>query len=260
VFDAISARLARDAGFEVGMFAGSVASATVRGAPDLAVITLSEFADQAGRITRGADLPLLVDADHGYGNALSVMRTVEELERAGVSALTIEDTVLPRRYGSSGREVISVAEFEGKLGAAVAARADPSLVVLGRTQVGEGDLAGLGERLAACVRAGVDGVFLIGARTPAELEAAAAAAGSLPLILNAVPAAINDQDLLHRCRVGVALQGHLPFQATVKLLDEVYRGLRAGSDLSDRAADAALLGRALRQPDYDRWTKDFLAG
>src|SRR5260221_10698997 len=91
VFDPISARIAEDLGFEVGMFAGSVASLTVLGAPDLIVLTLSEFADQAHRICHTGNLPLLCDADHGYGNALNVMRTVEELETAGVAALSIED-------------------------------------------------------------------------------------------------------------------------------------------------------------------------
>src|SRR5665213_3782361 len=99
VFDPISARIAEDLGFEVGMFAGSIASFTVLGAPDLVVLTLTEFADQIRRITRAGGLPLLVDADHGYGNALNVMRTVQELETAGVAALTIEDTVLPRPFG-----------------------------------------------------------------------------------------------------------------------------------------------------------------
>src|ERR1700674_4325233 len=99
VYDAISARIAEDLGFEVGIFAGSVASMTVLGAPDLIVLTLTEFAEQAHRICRAGSLPLLVDADHGYGNALNVMRTVEELETAGVAALSIEDTALPRTFG-----------------------------------------------------------------------------------------------------------------------------------------------------------------
>ena len=99
VFDPMSARVAEDIGFEMGMFAGSTASLTVLGAPDHIVLTLSEFADQGLRICRSVDMPLVVDADHGYGNALSVMRTVEELEIAGISALTIEDTELPMVYG-----------------------------------------------------------------------------------------------------------------------------------------------------------------
>src|SRR5918911_1604772 len=132
VFDPVSARLAEAVGFEVGMLAGSIASATVLGAPDLVVLTLTEFAEQIRRIARASSLSLMVDADHGYGNALNVMRTVEELEAAGVSALTIEDTLLPPRYGQKqGEELISVPEFAGKLKAAVAARQDPSLVIIG---------------------------------------------------------------------------------------------------------------------------------
>jgi len=133
VHDAISARIAADLGFEMGMFAGSVASLAVLGAPDLIVLTLSEFADQAYRIGRAADMPLLVDADHGYGNALNVMRTVEELETAGVAALTIEDTVLPTPFGGQSEGLVSLEEMLGKLRGAVAARQDPSLVIIGRT-------------------------------------------------------------------------------------------------------------------------------
>ena len=87
VFDPISSRMAHDLGFEVGMFAGSIASAVVLGSPDYILLTLSEFAEQSRRICRASDLPLMVDADHGYGNALNVSRTIEELENSGVSAI-----------------------------------------------------------------------------------------------------------------------------------------------------------------------------
>ena len=134
VFDPISARIAEDLGFEVGMFAGSVASLTILGGPDIILITLTEFAEQAYRICRAGRLSLLVDADHGYGNALNAMRTVEELESAGVSALTIEDTALPVRYGSPKASLISIEEAAAKLRAAVRARQDPGLVIVGRCQ------------------------------------------------------------------------------------------------------------------------------
>ncbi len=122
VFDAMSARMAVSLGFEVGMFAGSIASGTVLGAPDLVVLTLTEFADQIRRIARGSDLPIMVDADHGYGNALNVMRTVEELETSGVAARTSEDTVLPTPFGRQGEGLVSIEEMLGKLRGAVAAR------------------------------------------------------------------------------------------------------------------------------------------
>src|SRR5450432_3561793 len=129
VFDPISARIAESIGFEIGMLAGSTASLTVLGAPDLIVLTLTEFAAQAYRICRAGELPLLVDADHGYGNALNVRRTVEELETAGVAALTIEDTVLPRPFGADKVTLVSLAEGAGKMRAALDARQDKRLVI-----------------------------------------------------------------------------------------------------------------------------------
>ena len=134
VYDAISARIAEDLGFEVGMFSGSIGSMSVLGAPDLVVLTLTEFAGQANRICRAGNLALLVDADHGYGNALNVRRTVEELETAGICAMSIEDTVLPRPYGPNGKPSLSsVEEGVGKMKAALSARQDKNLVIAGRT-------------------------------------------------------------------------------------------------------------------------------
>src|SRR6202167_5082129 len=108
VFDPISARIAEELGFEIGMFAGSIGSFTVLGAPDLIVLTLTEFAAQAYRINRAGQLPLMVDADHGYGNALNVMRTIQELETAGVAGIMIEDTVLPRAFGEKKPSLIPI--------------------------------------------------------------------------------------------------------------------------------------------------------
>src|SRR5437868_11135939 len=115
VYDAISIRIAQDLGFEVGMFGGSVASLAVLGDPDVALITLTELAEQMRRMSRAAPLPVLVDADHGYGNALNVRRTIEELETAGAAGLTIEDTMLPQTFGQGRTQLISVDEGVGKV-------------------------------------------------------------------------------------------------------------------------------------------------
>ncbi len=133
VYDAISIRIAEDLGFEVGMFGGSVASLAVLGDPDIALITLTELAEQMRRMSRAASLPVLVDADHGYGNALNVRRTIEELEAAGAAGLTIEDTLLPQAFGQAGTQLISLEEGVGKMKAALDARGDPALVIMGRT-------------------------------------------------------------------------------------------------------------------------------
>src|SRR6476661_10727846 len=133
VYDPISVRIAEDLGFELGMFGGSVASLAVLGDPDIALITLTELCEQMRRMSRAAVLPVLVDADHGYGNALNVRRTVEELETAGAAGLAIEDTLLPQAFGQAKTQLISLEEGVGKMKAAVDARDDPALVIMART-------------------------------------------------------------------------------------------------------------------------------
>ena len=107
VFDATSIRIAEDLGFELGMFGGSVASLAILGDPDVTLITLTELAEQMRRMSRASTLPVLVDADHGYGNALNVRRTVQELEAAGAAGLTIEDTLLPQAFAQAKAQLIA---------------------------------------------------------------------------------------------------------------------------------------------------------
>ena len=147
-------------------------------------LTLTEFAAQACRINRAGKLPLLVDADHGYGNALNVRRTVEELETAGICAMSIEDTVLPRPYGPSGKPtLIPVEEGIGKMKAALSARQDKKLVIAGRTSALA--ITGLDDamkRAKAYEAAGVDAVFLAGGVTVEAVEVVSSAI-KIPLIL-----------------------------------------------------------------------------
>ena len=106
VFDPVSARLAHALGYEAALVGGSLVSHAVLGAPDVIVLTLTELAEQVHRCARAAPVPLVIDGDHGYGNALSVMRTVRELDDAGAAALMIEDTLLPRAYGPSDAPIL----------------------------------------------------------------------------------------------------------------------------------------------------------
>ena len=262
VFDPISARAAEDLGFEVGMFAGSIASGTVLGAPDLIVLTLTEFAQQIHRICRAGDLSLMVDADHGYGNALNVRRTVEELETAGVSCLTIEDTQLPLSFGSGGEgQLISVEEGVGKMKAALSGRQDPNLVVAGRSSaLRNGGVAEAIKRAKAYEAAGVDAMFLAGAQTRAEVEEVSAEV-NIPLLLGGAGGELADLDFLSGAGVRVALQGHLPFAAAVKAAYDTLKSLREGvapADLSDSLAPPALMGQLTRRGDYDGWVKEWL--
>ncbi len=262
VFDPISARIAEDLGFEAGMFAGSTASLTVLGAPDLIVLTLSEFAGQAYRINRAGGLPLLVDADHGYGNALNVKRTVEELETAGVAALSIEDTDLPTPFGTKKPRLTPIAEGVGKMKAALAGRQDPLLAIAGRTSAVQ--ITGLDDAIArgkAYQAAGVDALFFVAVRTRAELDALSAAT-TLPIILGGSTPELNDLGYLASRRVRVALQGHQPFAAAVKAVHDTLKALREGTPPSKLAgvADAELMKRVTRDGDYATWTKEFLGG
>ena len=262
VYDAISARIAEDLGFELGMFAGSVASLTVLGAPDLIVLTLSEFAQQAYRINRAGKLPLMVDADHGYGNALNVKRTVEELETAGIGGMSIEDTELPTPFGTTKPRLTTIAEGVGKMKAALAGRQDPLLAIAGRTSAIQ--ITGIDDAIArgkAYEAAGVDALFFVGIKTRAELDAISAAT-TLPLIMGGVTGELADKDYLSARRVRIALQGHQPFAAAVKATYETLKALREGVQPAklQGVADAELMKRVTREANYTGWTKEFLGG
>src|SRR4051812_20763234 len=172
VFDALSARVAQSVGCEVGVLSGSVSSATLLAAPDLGLHTLTEFAHQVRSVTRVSDLSVVLDSDNGFGNALNVMRCVQELEHAGTAALMIEDVVLPERFGSEGVEIVSTEEMVGKLRAALAAREDPSLIVFARTAATRVEsAASVAARTKAYAATGVDGIFISGLKTLEQFDA-----------------------------------------------------------------------------------------
>jgi len=260
VYDAISIRIAEDLGFELGMFGGSVASLAVLGDPDIALITLTELAEQMRRMSRASALPVLVDADHGYGNALNVRRTIEELEAAGAAGLTIEDTLLPQAFGETQTQLISLEEGVGKVKAALDARQDPSLVVVGRT--GAASISSLDDailRAKAYEAAGVDALFFTGIKAKAELEAISAAT-RLPLILGGAPEAMSDLGYLREQRVKIALQGHAPISAATKAVYETLKALREGTSPKARTglAYAGLTAQVTREADVNARLAAFL--
>jgi carboxyvinyl-carboxyphosphonate phosphorylmutase len=251
VYDAVSIRIAEDLGFEVGMFGGSVASLAVLGDPDIALITLTELAEQMRRMSRAAALPVVVDADHGYGNALNVRRTVQELDAAGAAGLTIEDTLLPQPFGETKTQLITLEEGVGKMKAALDGRGDPSLVIIGRT--GAASVSGLDDTIARAVAyegAGVDALFFTGIKTRAELEAVAAAT-KLPIVLGGAPEDMTDRDYLANKRVRIALQGHAPFAAATQAVYETLKALREGTPPKalKGLASSQLTGRVTREAD-----------
>ena len=228
VYDAISARIAEDLKFEIGILGGSAASLAILGEPDLVLITLTELAEQVRRITRAGKLPLLVDADHGYGNALNVYRTVQELETAGAAALTIEDTLLPQAYGEPRPQLISIEEGVGKIKAAREGRSDPALVIFGRT--GALAISGLDDTIArarAYEAAGADALFFTGVKTRDQLTAIAVAT-ALPIMLGTVDSDLDDDAFLLAQRVRIANQGHAPIAAATQAVHATLKALRDG--------------------------------
>ena len=260
VYDATSIRIAEDLGFELGMFGGSVASLAVLGDPDVALITLTELAEQVRRMSRASTLPFVVDADHGYGNALNVRRTVQELEAAGTAGLTIEDTLLPQAFGQVKPQLISLEEGVGKMKGALDGRSDPSLVILGRT--GAVSITGLDDAIArakAYEAVGVDGLFFTGIKSRGELEALSAAT-SLPIVLGGAPEEMTAPDYLASQRVRIALQGHAPFAAATQAVYETLKALREGTSPKNLKgiASAELTGRVMREAETKARSGEFL--
>lgn len=259
VFDPLSVRIAEDLGYELAFMAGSTASATVLGAPDLVVLTLSEFAEQIRRICRAANIGLIVDADHGYGNALNVMRTVAELETAGLAGLTIEDTALPQGFGrAKGEDLITLEEGVGKMQAALAGRQDPTLVIIARTAAlrAEG-IDGTVRRVKAYAQTGVDAIWLAGGVTPEGVSAVHEAVG-LPLLTGAGD---MTDEFLTANGVRVAHQGHLPLAGAVKGMYDTLKALRDGvapRDLRGSVATSEFMGQVTRKPDYDHWIQEYM--
>ncbi len=263
VHDPIAARIAYDLGFEAGMLAGSTASLAVLAAPDLITLTLTEFAQQALRIGRAADLPLMCDADHGYGNALSVMRTVEELETAGVAGLSIEDTELPQPFGAGDKQrLLSVEEGVGKMKAALAGRNDPDLIIAGRTSApGISGIADTVNRAKAYEAAGVDAMFLVGCKARSEVEAVAAEI-KIPIILGNVSGDMADKAWLARTHVRFALVGHQPIAAAAQAVYDVMKALREGTKPADLKGVGSpdFMRQVSRADDYAKKSRDWLGG
>ncbi|MGE0558132.1 MAG: oxaloacetate decarboxylase [Burkholderiales bacterium] len=173
IYDAFGARLVQQAGYEAAYMTGNGVSASLLGQPDVGLIDLTLFTAHAHRAAACIDIPLICDADTGYGNAVNVRRTVQEFENAGVAAIHIEDQVAPKRCGHlpGSRPVVSMAEHVGKIEAAVAARRDPDFIIIARTDAAGG--LGLDEAIRrgqAYRKAGADVVFVELKNSPTILE------------------------------------------------------------------------------------------
>jgi 2-methylisocitrate lyase-like PEP mutase family enzyme len=189
VYDAFSALIAEQAGFEALYLSGASIAYTLLGRSDIGLTTASEVASTLAHITDRVKVPVIVDADTGFGNALNTQRTVREFERAGAAMIQIEDQTFPKRCGHlDGKSVVPVAEMEGKLHAALDARQKSDTLILARTDAVavEGFEAALerAERYLAC---GVDALFIEAVRSPEQMDVACAQfAQRIPMLANMV--------------------------------------------------------------------------
>ena len=259
VWDALSARVAEAAGFECGLLSGAVCANTVLGTPDFSLHTLTEFVDRVRCVTRASDLSVFVDADQGYGNALNVMRTVEELEHAGLAGLALEDLVMPAPFGKGAPELISMSEAVGKLKAALAARSDPSLVIAARTaSLRIEPIAKVVERSRAYAGTGVDALFLTRLKKLNDLDAIRAAV-DIPIIVGNAPE-LSRADLEAR-GVRFRLQGHAVVAAVAKAMYDTYMHLKEDGDreaLKPRLLAPEEMARVLKAADYQRFSDTYL--
>jgi 2,3-dimethylmalate lyase len=186
-YDALSARLVEQAGFGAVYMTGFGTTASLIGRPDVGLLTGSEMVDNARRIVAAVDVPVIADADTGYGNAVNVVRTVQLYEQAGVAALQLEDQVSPKKCGHmSGKAVIPTEEMTGKIRAAVAARRDPDLLVIARTDaVAVSGVEDAIARARAFAEAGADVLFVEAPTSPEDIaRVAEELRGTAPLLFN----------------------------------------------------------------------------
>ena len=189
IYDALSALVAQQAGFEALYLSGASLAYTLMGRSDIGLTTYSEVVETLSRITDRVDLPVIVDADTGFGNALNVQRTVKGLERAGAAMIQLEDQTFPKRCGHlDGKSVVPVGEMVGKLKSALDARRSPSTLIMARTDAlaVEGMEASFdrAEQYLAC---GVDALFIEALRTSEQMDAACQRFGArIPLLANMV--------------------------------------------------------------------------
>jgi len=185
-YDALGARLIEEAGFPAAYMTGFGSAASRLGRPDVGLMTLPEMVDNARRIAQAVDIPVIADADTGYGNPITVIRTVHEFEAAGVSAIHLEDQVMPKKCGHmEGKQVVPAAEMAAKVAAAVAARRSPEFLIIARTDARavEGLEAAL-QRARIYREAGADALFVEAPQSEAEIEAVAGAFPDVPLLFN----------------------------------------------------------------------------
>jgi 2-methylisocitrate lyase-like PEP mutase family enzyme len=233
VYDGISAALVAKLGFSAAYMTGAGVCASGYGLPDIGLVTLSEMAQRAAVLAGLLDIPLIADADTGYGSPINVVRTVREYERAGVAAIQLEDQVFPKRCGHlAGKDVIDADAFVLALRAAIDARRDPDTVIIARTDARA--LLGIDEAISRANRyadAGADVIFVEAPQSFEEIEQIAANVDA-PLLLNVVPGGLTpevEHERLAELGYRIAIHPGAALAAVVPAAIEALSGLRAQS-------------------------------
>lgn len=184
-FDGLSARLVEEAGYEAAYLSGGAVARSM-GIPDIGLVTMSEAIERAMQVVSAIKIPIIADADTGYGNAVNLVRTVREFERAGVAAIHIEDQVTPKRCGHlDDKEVVPLAEIEQKLAAALATRTDPDFCIIARTDArAVNGMEDAIERAKAFAKLGVDAIFVEAPQSEEELAEIPRRLPDVPLLVN----------------------------------------------------------------------------
>ncbi|MGO4330607.1 oxaloacetate decarboxylase [Cupriavidus sp. 2TAF22] len=252
-YDAIGARLIEQAGFAACYMTGAGTSAA-RGFPDFGLLTMSEMVENAAVMARATGIPLIADADTGYGNELNVTRTVREYEARGVAAIHIEDQVAPKRCGHlDGKEVVSREAFVSKIRAAVQARRTPDFVVIARTDARA--VLGLDEavwRANAALEAGADMAFVEAAQTLEEVAAVPRLVRG-PCLLNVVPGGrtpIFDLREAEAMGYKLAILPGLMLKAAIEAGDAALAELKSSFTAP---AVSASVGQTFRRFGADEW-------
>ncbi len=255
--DPLSARLVAREGFEAVMSSGNATSATRLGIPDVGLLTLTENAENAGRIAAASGLPVFADGDTGYGGVLNVRRTVQEFERAGVAALMIEDQVTPKRCGMlAGKKVIPTAEMVAKVKAALDARHDDHFVIVARTDARavEGLEAAIA-RAQAYQAAGADVIFVEGPRTLEEADQIARNI-DVPMLYNVTPTgSVPPLDVPTLEKLGYRLLSCSVFAllAAIPAIQNFLHILKTTGDVSKAGVGIASMAEYLDILGLDEW-------
>ncbi|WP_416050964.1 isocitrate lyase/PEP mutase family protein [Cupriavidus basilensis] len=262
-YDAIGARLIEQAGFSACYMTGAGTSAA-RGFPDFGLLTMSEMVENAAVMARSVSIPLIADADTGYGNQLNVTRTVREYEARGVAAIHIEDQVAPKRCGHlDGKEVVSRVEFVSKIRAAVQARRTPDFVIIARTDARA--MLGLEEaiwRANAALEAGADLAFVEATQTIEEVAAVPRLVRG-PCLLNVVPGGRTPIFDLREAEVmgyKLAILPGLMLKAAIQAGDEALAELKATFTAPGVSASVGQTFRRFGADEWDSLRQRFNAG